>query len=149
MILVCLFVSDAVPDNSRYRSLSFNISQNCVLHGFSGYFDTVLYKNITLSIVPETHSRGMFSWFSIFFPVRVSTFLLYGIFKFVNFVQHEGYSKFPTQEWTDIIIIIIIIIIIVSVVQWSEFLATDPEVPGSIPQRRYCLNNNKHICVKN
>ncbi|PNF42601.1 Protein arginine N-methyltransferase 5 [Cryptotermes secundus] len=61
---------DAVRDNTRYKCLSFKISQNCVLHGFSGYFDTVLYKNIILSIVPETHSRGMFSWFPIFFPIR-------------------------------------------------------------------------------
>jgi hypothetical protein len=68
-----LSVSDEIFDNSRYKCLSFSISQNCVLHGFSGYFDTVLYKNIVLSIVPETHSRGMFSWFPIFFPVRVST----------------------------------------------------------------------------
>jgi len=72
-----LSVSDEVLDNTRYKCLSFSISQNCVLHGFSGYFDTVLYKNIVLSIVPETHSRGMFSWFPIFFPIRVSTLLLY------------------------------------------------------------------------
>ncbi|KAJ9601448.1 hypothetical protein L9F63_000396, partial [Diploptera punctata] len=61
---------DEIPDNSRYKCLSFKITQNCVLHGFSGYFDTVLYKDIVLSIVPETHSKGMFSWFPIFFPVR-------------------------------------------------------------------------------
>ncbi|XP_067002260.2 protein arginine N-methyltransferase 5 [Anabrus simplex] len=59
-----------VLDNTRYERLTFQITQNCVLHGFSGYFDTILYKNITLSIVPETHSKGMFSWFPIFFPIR-------------------------------------------------------------------------------
>lgn len=59
-----------IIDNSRFKALSFDIGQNCVLHGFSGYFDTVLYKSIFLSIVPETHTRGMFSWFPIFFPIR-------------------------------------------------------------------------------
>jgi hypothetical protein len=76
-----LSVSDEVLDNTRYKCLSFSISQNCVLHGFSGYFDTVLYKSIVLSIVPETHSRGMFSWFPIFFPFCVCTLLLYVIVK--------------------------------------------------------------------
>lgn len=47
------------------------MKQNCVLHGFSGYFDAVLYKNVTLSIEPSTHSAGMFSWFPIFFPIKV------------------------------------------------------------------------------
>lgn len=32
---------------------------------------TVLYKNITLSIEPNTYSPEMFSWFPIFFPLKV------------------------------------------------------------------------------
>ncbi|XP_064640295.1 protein arginine N-methyltransferase 5-like [Lineus longissimus] len=56
-------------DNTRYIDLEFQIKENCVLHGFAGYFDTVLYKDVTLSIVPETHSQGMFSWFPILFPI--------------------------------------------------------------------------------
>ncbi|KZC08382.1 PREDICTED: protein arginine N-methyltransferase 5 [Dufourea novaeangliae] len=59
-----------VIDNSRYEIKTFEVQQNCVLHGFSGYFDTVLYKDVTLSIEPSTHSPGMFSWFPIFFPIR-------------------------------------------------------------------------------
>ncbi|XP_064466577.1 protein arginine N-methyltransferase 5-like isoform X2 [Ornithodoros turicata] len=61
---------DKVIDNSRYRSLKFHIKDNCVLHGFAGYFDTVLYKDVTLSIYPNSHSPGMFSWFPIFFPIK-------------------------------------------------------------------------------
>ncbi|KAL0277779.1 UNVERIFIED_CONTAM: hypothetical protein PYX00_004944 [Menopon gallinae] len=56
-------------DNTRYKCLTFEVEQDCVLHGFSGFFDTVLYKDIMLSIVPETYSNGMFSWFPIFFPI--------------------------------------------------------------------------------
>lgn len=56
-------------DNSRYASLSFHVSQDCVLTGFAGYFDTVLYKDITLSIHPETHSDGLSSWFPMYFPL--------------------------------------------------------------------------------
>lgn len=59
-----------VIDNSRYEVKTFEVQQNCVLHGFSGYFDTVLYKDIMLSIQPSTRSPGMFSWFPIFFPIK-------------------------------------------------------------------------------
>lgn len=56
-------------DNSRYAKLHFTIPQDCVLTGFAGYFDTVLYDDIILSIHPETHSKGLSSWFSMYFPL--------------------------------------------------------------------------------
>ncbi|XP_052867617.1 protein arginine N-methyltransferase 5 [Anopheles cruzii] len=56
-------------DNSRYRVLRFKASLDCVLNGFRGSFDTVLYKDITLSIHPFTHTIGLGSWFSIFVPL--------------------------------------------------------------------------------
>ncbi|XP_068212824.1 protein arginine N-methyltransferase 5 isoform X2 [Palaemon carinicauda] len=61
---------DKVIDNRRYKALQFQISTDNVVHGFGGYFEAVLYKDVTLSIKPETHSKGMFSWFPILFPVR-------------------------------------------------------------------------------
>lgn len=36
-------------DNNRYCTLEFPVEVNTVLHGFAGYFETVLYQNITLS----------------------------------------------------------------------------------------------------
>lgn len=62
--------SEPGKDNSRYKALEFPISTDTVLHGFAGYFETVLYKDVTLSIHPETHSPGMFSWFPILFPIK-------------------------------------------------------------------------------
>ncbi|XP_078041108.1 protein arginine N-methyltransferase 5 [Augochlora pura] len=59
-----------VIDNSRYEFRTFEVQQNSVLHGFSGYFDSILYKDITMSIEPSTRSPKMFSWFPIFFPIR-------------------------------------------------------------------------------
>ncbi|XP_069735292.1 protein arginine N-methyltransferase 5 isoform X2 [Phaenicophaeus curvirostris] len=61
---------EASGDNSRYRCLSFRVEVGTVLHGFAGYFETQLYGHIGLSIRPETHSPGMFSWFPIFFPIK-------------------------------------------------------------------------------
>ncbi|KAA8587487.1 hypothetical protein FQN60_016349 [Etheostoma spectabile] len=49
---------------------AFSVGCNSVLHGFAGYFETTLYKDVTLSIKPDTHSPGMFSWFPILFPLK-------------------------------------------------------------------------------
>uniref|UniRef100_A0A3P9LY27 Protein arginine N-methyltransferase 5 n=1 Tax=Oryzias latipes TaxID=8090 RepID=A0A3P9LY27_ORYLA len=57
-------------NNNRYQCLRFSVGCNSVLHGFAGYFETTLYKDVTLSIKPETHSPGMFSWFPILFPLK-------------------------------------------------------------------------------
>lgn len=59
-----------LENNSRYKCLKFEITSNMQLHGFSGYFDATLYKNITISIEPSTHSIGMFSWFPVYFPIK-------------------------------------------------------------------------------
>lgn len=41
--------ADAFIDNNRYKSMTFDIAEDCVIHGLAGYFDTVLYKDVTLS----------------------------------------------------------------------------------------------------
>jgi protein arginine N-methyltransferase 5 len=41
-----------------------------MMHGFAGYFDAELYKDVHLSIFPPTHTPNMFSWFPIYFPLR-------------------------------------------------------------------------------
>lgn len=41
------FLSDM--NNNRYQCLRFSVNCNTVLHGFAGYFETTLYKDVTLS----------------------------------------------------------------------------------------------------
>lgn len=67
--------TDTVIDNTRFATLEFEAKLDCVLHGFSGYFDTILYKNIELSTHPVQHSRGMPSWFPMFFPITVNNLI--------------------------------------------------------------------------
>ncbi|CAG2107263.1 unnamed protein product [Medioppia subpectinata] len=57
-------------DNSRFKSLEFVAKVDTVCHGFAGYFEATLYKDITLSTVPSSHTTGMFSWFPIYFPIH-------------------------------------------------------------------------------
>eukprot|EP00299_Pterocystis_sp_00344_P013023 c6330_g1_i1.p1 GENE.c6330_g1_i1~~c6330_g1_i1.p1 ORF type:complete len:629 (+),score=132.42 c6330_g1_i1:71-1888(+) len=56
--------------NERRTSLRFRIPTTTTVHGLVGYFDCTLYKNIHISILPRTFSKGMFSWFPIYFPLR-------------------------------------------------------------------------------
>ncbi len=54
----------------RFGKLKFVVDFDSELHGFGGYFECVLFGDVTISINPSTHSQGMFSWFPIFFPLR-------------------------------------------------------------------------------
>lgn len=85
---MCFYVVDSVIDNTRYKALSFKITIDSVLHGFTGYFETVLYKDVMLSINPSTYSKGMVSWFPIFFPIRVCIiFVLLNSYNFHELVK--------------------------------------------------------------
>lgn len=87
-----------IIDNSRHNSLTFEVSQDCVLHGFAGYFDTVLYKDIELSIHPETHSRGLSSWFPMYIPIAESQQLRSGDVVEVHFWRCVSERK-VWYEW--------------------------------------------------
>lgn len=46
------FIFQKVPtDNNRYAKLEFKAKFDATLHGFSGYFDSHLYKEIDISIL--------------------------------------------------------------------------------------------------
>ena len=57
-------------DNQRYICLNFKSGQASMIHGVAGFFDMVLYKDVVLSIHPDSSSPGMFSWFPAFFPIK-------------------------------------------------------------------------------
>eukprot|EP01096_Ripella_sp_DP13-Kostka_P012183 TRINITY_DN5029_c0_g1_i1.p1 TRINITY_DN5029_c0_g1~~TRINITY_DN5029_c0_g1_i1.p1 ORF type:complete len:609 (+),score=201.74 TRINITY_DN5029_c0_g1_i1:20-1846(+) len=57
-------------DNNRYKEMTFLPQINSTVHGFIGYFDATLYKDVHMSILPSTFSEGQFSWFPIYFPLR-------------------------------------------------------------------------------
>ncbi|KAK6116946.1 hypothetical protein DH2020_049321 [Rehmannia glutinosa] len=52
--------------NQRYKKLRFDIPSDTgssLIHGFAGYFDATLYKDVHLGIEPSTATPNMFSWF--------------------------------------------------------------------------------------
>lgn len=62
-------------DNTRYACVSFTNNVPTIIHGVAGYFQAMLYKDINISINPQTFSDGMFSWFPVFFPIRTPVVL--------------------------------------------------------------------------
>jgi len=61
---------DAIIDNNRFKQMTFHLKESATIHGFAGYFDSKLYKDVHISIYPKTFSEGMFSWFPIYFPIK-------------------------------------------------------------------------------
>lgn len=73
---------DDVIDNERYARCAWSReeigSTSVTLHGFSAYFDALLYDGpagcVRCSIHPGNHTIGptglMFSWFPMYFPIR-------------------------------------------------------------------------------
>ncbi|GAB4854081.1 Protein arginine N-methyltransferase 5 [Ancistrocladus abbreviatus] len=63
----------AKKTNEHYTKLEFEIPDDAgsaLVHGFAGYFDATLYKDVHLGIEPTMPTPNMFSWFPIFFPLR-------------------------------------------------------------------------------
>lgn len=90
---------DEIIDNTRYIKLEFAVSHDSVLTGFAGYFDTVLYNDIRLSIHPLQHTRGLLSWFSLYFPLSEPQQLRAGDKVQVNFWRCTGANK-VWYEWS-------------------------------------------------
>ncbi|XP_063951475.1 protein arginine N-methyltransferase 5-like [Lytechinus pictus] len=86
-------------DNQRYKHLTFDIKEDAELHGFAGYFDTVLYGDIMLSTEPSTYSEGMFSWFPIFFPLKTPIHLRANSKVTVHFWRNVR-SRSVWYEWS-------------------------------------------------
>lgn len=85
-------------DNTRYEKLTFDIDMDSELHGFGGYFECTLYKDVMISINPATHSKGMFSWFPIFFPLKAPVKLFKGNEVELHFWRLNN-SKQVWYEW--------------------------------------------------
>lgn len=57
----------------RHKRLLFKAEQNCVLHGFIGYFECILWEGEMISILPKTFTTGLMSWSPYYFPIDVGS----------------------------------------------------------------------------
>jgi protein arginine N-methyltransferase 5 len=78
--------------NARHCHLTFVCPTRGVIHGLSGFFESVLYasqtgagkKPVEISILPDQidqKSKDMISWFPIFFPLKVCYSLFFFFFR--------------------------------------------------------------------
>ncbi|KAJ1915068.1 hypothetical protein H4219_004496 [Mycoemilia scoparia] len=84
--------------NQRHCSVNFSTSKSAVIHGIAGYFESSLYKDVRISIVPETHSCGMFSWFPIYFPLKTPLSIVPGSKVVVSIWRRSSNAK-VWHEW--------------------------------------------------
>lgn len=90
---------DLEKNNDQYATLTFDIQQDCTLHGFAGYFSAILYEDIKISIEPSTFSTGMFSWYPAYIPIKNSIMLKKGEQLKVHFWRLSNASK-VWYEWS-------------------------------------------------
>lgn len=85
-------------DNTRYACLRFPAATAATIHGFAGYFNARLYDNIFISIVPQTFSTGMFSWFPLYFPLKTPAYAHEGVVVEVHLWRNVN-SRRVWYEW--------------------------------------------------
>ncbi|GMF37960.1 unnamed protein product [Phytophthora lilii] len=95
----CLDGAQDFLHGERQAELRFTAAESAVVHGLAGYFDAVLFGDVTLSIEPDTHSDGMFSWFPIYFPLRQPLRFQKGEEVVVNFWRLESNNR-VWYEWS-------------------------------------------------
>ncbi|KAK9388978.1 PRMT5 arginine-N-methyltransferase-domain-containing protein [Lipomyces mesembrius] len=64
--------------NNRHVKARFSIESRGVMHGFVGYFESVLYGDVEISTRPDTinkKSKDMVSWFPIWFPISTPLYV--------------------------------------------------------------------------
>uniref|UniRef100_A0A0G4F5D2 Protein arginine N-methyltransferase n=1 Tax=Chromera velia CCMP2878 TaxID=1169474 RepID=A0A0G4F5D2_9ALVE len=64
--------------NRRHTKVDFTMTIDAVVHGMAGYFYADLYGPIAISIVKETYTQDMASWWPIFFPIMEPIFVQKG-----------------------------------------------------------------------
>ncbi|KAG8825337.1 methyltransferase protein [Serendipita sp. 411] len=87
--------------NTRSARLNFHIPNAGVLHGLAGYFEAVLYRDVGISIHPETQdhvSPNMLSWFPLYFPFKDPLYLPSNSELHVTIWRQTGKSKI-WYEW--------------------------------------------------
>eukprot|EP01028_Stygiella_incarcerata_P011317 TRINITY_DN6337_c0_g1_i1.p1 TRINITY_DN6337_c0_g1~~TRINITY_DN6337_c0_g1_i1.p1 ORF type:complete len:739 (-),score=222.35 TRINITY_DN6337_c0_g1_i1:114-2330(-) len=86
-------------DHGRYHCMRFTSKRESLLHGFGGFFESVLFKDILMSIHPDTFSPNMISWFPLFFPLERPIHVKKGDTIEVHFWRRMDGGKRVWYEW--------------------------------------------------
>uniref|UniRef100_A0A0G4F2S2 Protein arginine N-methyltransferase n=1 Tax=Chromera velia CCMP2878 TaxID=1169474 RepID=A0A0G4F2S2_9ALVE len=56
--------------NRRRTEVEFTMTTDALLHGIAGYFYADLFDDVAISIVKETFTQDLASWYPMFFPIE-------------------------------------------------------------------------------
>jgi protein arginine N-methyltransferase 5 len=80
--------------------LTFVTSRPGVVHALVGYFTAELYKDVTVSTLPETWTEGMMSWFPAVFPLAEAFSVESGSTLCASIHRKVDYNRgFVYYEW--------------------------------------------------
>ena len=94
--------SSSSESNERFETVTFRLPESAVdatVDGFCGYFHADLYGKYFISIVPEDHTQGMFSWFPFYLPIRSPIHLKPGAELTACFWRRVREEKSVWYEW--------------------------------------------------
>ena len=80
----------------RYEVNKFTVDMDSELHGFGGYFECTLYKDVMISINPETHSPGIYLYRYRYLKIMGVNFVCKN-FRNVQLVPHLFSTSKPSQ----------------------------------------------------
>ena len=83
---------------NQYKSIIFNFNKDEIITGFAGYFESVLYKDIKLSINPLNYTNGLYCWFPIYFPSNKHIYIKKGENLIIN-INRINDEKKVWYEW--------------------------------------------------
>ncbi|XP_061364320.1 protein arginine N-methyltransferase 1.5-like isoform X2 [Gastrolobium bilobum] len=92
---VFTFTHPKKENNYRHKKLHFMIPESAMVHGFAGYFNATLYKDVHLGIEPSTATPNVFTWFAMFFPLRIPICVARGSTLEVHFWR----CRDPAKVW--------------------------------------------------
>jgi protein arginine N-methyltransferase 5 len=87
--------------NDRFSSVTFMSPYDTTITGFGGYFECVLYGTVHMSINPQSHSPGMFSWFPVYIPLHTPIGVKEGESVTLRMSRRsDGHTRKLWYEWT-------------------------------------------------
>ena len=84
----------------KYDRVVFDVEHDqSEIHGFGGYFTAELYQDIFYSTNPGCHTKGMHSWFPMYFPVKEPFLVFKGQQLIINVWRNNSQAK-VWYEWS-------------------------------------------------
>lgn len=80
---------------TREAAVTFSSLTDGLMHGFVGYFDSILYGRVNMTTIIGRRTPGLTSWSSVFFPLMEPIYIRKGDMIRLTFWRYRG----PESVW--------------------------------------------------